>query len=363
MAIAAFLPLLHFPGSMHRTRARVAAQKHLDIQLMRKTHFFSALIWAILAVGVGVAAAQHAGAAHEALSYAWWTGPLLAPSAATLPKGHFYFEPYVYDEMPYARFDNHGHAHSAPYGNDFGSLTYINYGLTDRLTVGMIPRFGYDRPANGPSSSGIGVGDLTLEAQYGLTPVDPYSRIPIASINVQETLPVGRYDHLASPSEGFGSGAYTTTLSTYFMSYFWLPNGRILRARLDLSYVIVDEVPVGDRSVYGTPAGFRGDASPGNSAYGDLAFEYSMSRNWVLACDFWFQENGHNRVTGTVSQADGRTVDFQSISAAGRELYIAPALEYSLTRRLGAIFGVRVVSFGRNETGTVTPVAAVSYFD
>lgn len=65
----------------------------------------------------------------------------------------------------------------------------------------------------------------------------------------------GRYDHLANPSDGLGSGAYTTTLSTYFMSYFWLPNGRILRTRLDLSYAIPVELSVGDRSVYGPLAG------------------------------------------------------------------------------------------------------------
>ena len=323
----------------------------------------TALLWAALQAGVGLAAAQDVAPTRESLSDAWWTGPLLAPNAATLPKGHIYIEPYVYDEMPYAGLDSHGNSHPTPYGNDFGSLTYINYGLTDRLTVGMIPNFGYDRPADGPASSGVGVGDITLQAQYGLTPVDPYSRVPIASINVQETLPVGRYDHLASPSDGFGSGAYTTTLSTYFMSYFWLPNGRILRARLDLSYAISGAVSVGDQSVYGTPAGFRGHASPGNSAYGDLAFEYSMTRNWVVACDFWFQENGRTRVAGEVAQPGGRMADFQSVSALAQELYIAPAVEYNWSGRLGVIFGVRVVSVGRNETGTVTPVAAISYFD
>ena len=68
----------------------------------------------------------------------------------------------MHDEMPCARLDSHGHTHSAPYGNDFGPMTYISYGLTDRLTVGMIPRFGYDRPADGLASSGVGVGDLAL---------------------------------------------------------------------------------------------------------------------------------------------------------------------------------------------------------
>jgi hypothetical protein len=33
---------------------------------------------------------------------AWWTGPMLAPSAATLPRGHFLVEHYLYDN-PHGR--------------------------------------------------------------------------------------------------------------------------------------------------------------------------------------------------------------------------------------------------------------------
>ncbi len=331
--------------------------------MIQKTFLLAAVASSALSAQVGLAAAHETGVPQESLSEAWWTGPLLAPNAATLPKGHFYFEPYLYDAMPYAALDSGGRAHPTPYGNDFGSLTYINYGLTDRLTVGMIPNFGYDRPADGPASSGPGVGDLTLQAQYRLTPLDARSAVPIASINVQETLPVGRYDHLGRSSDGFGSGAHTTTLSAYFMSYFWLPNGRILRARLDLSYAIPGPVSVEDRSVYGTPSGFRGRASPGDAVYGDLAFEYSVTRHWVLACDFWLQEDGNTRVAGSVAGPDGRISGFARDSGVGRKLYVAPALEYNFSSRLGVIFGVRVLSAGRNETATVTPVAAVSYFD
>lgn len=329
----------------------------------RKVLPLVALFSAASLAATAIAAAPSAGAPPESPSGAWWTGPLLAPTAATLPRGHFYFEPYFYDILPYAQFDSQGRAQPASYANDFGSLTYINYGLTDRLTVGLIPRFGYNRPSDGPASSGIGVGDLTLQAQYRLTALDPRSSVPIASLNLQETLPAGRYDHLGRASDGFGSGAYTTTVSAYFMSYFWLPNGRILRARFDLSYAVPSGVPVAGRSVYGTPIGFLGHAHPGNSTFGDLAFEYSATRSWVLACDFWLEQDGDTRVAGTVTQPGGRILDFQSATGIGRVLYIAPALEYNWSGRLGVIFGVRVVASGRNETGTVAPVAAISYFD
>jgi hypothetical protein len=307
-------------------------------------------------------AAPCAGATpQESPSDAWWTGPLLAPTAATLPQGHFYIEPYLYDSLPYAQFDGTGRAHGVPRQNDFGSLTYFNFGVTDDLTVGLISRFGYDSFGS-QSSSSIGVGDPTVQAQYRLTHFLPESGLPTLSLNLQETLPAGRYDRLERATDGFGAGAWTTTLSTYLQSYFWLANGRILRARLDLSYAVSSSVTVVDQSVYGTSAGFRGHATPGRSAFGDLAFEYSATRNWVLALDVWFQHDGSTRVAGTSAQLGGRVQDYLSRSGTGRELILAPALEYNWSGRAGIIIGVRVVAAGRNETGLVTPVAAFSYF-
>jgi hypothetical protein len=47
----------------------------------------------------GLAGAQEASPPssllRQALDNAWWTGPMLAPSAATLPRGHFLIEPYL----------------------------------------------------------------------------------------------------------------------------------------------------------------------------------------------------------------------------------------------------------------------------
>jgi hypothetical protein len=47
-----------------------------------------------------------------------------------------------------------------------------------------------------------------------------------------------------------------------------MPNGRILRVRLDLTYTMSSTVSVEDASAYGTTAGFRGHAHPGDGALG-----------------------------------------------------------------------------------------------
>src|SRR5256714_14740105 len=118
--------------------------------------------------GALVVMSAAAAAAEQSREDAWWTGPMLAPSAATLPQGHLLVEPYLFDVMTDGRFDTKGTWHASSREHDIGSLGYILFGLTDRLSVGFVPRFGFNEPPGAPNSSGGGGGDLSLQARYGL---------------------------------------------------------------------------------------------------------------------------------------------------------------------------------------------------
>src|SRR5581483_10694310 len=289
-------------------------------------------------------------ATHQSLDDAWWTGPLLAASASTLPPGHFLVEPYVYDVITYGHHDSQGHRVSTPHVNDFGSQSYILYGFTDRIAGGLIPRFGYEEASFGPSSSGIQVGDVTLQAQYRLTRFQEGSWIPTTSIVIGETLPTGNYDRLDQhPADGFGSGAYTTIISLYSQDYFWLTNGRILRTRLDLSYASSSQVSLHGVSVYGTAAGFTGHGRPGNTFTADSSWEYSLTRSWVLALDMVYEHDGSTGVIGTypaTTGGSGQPPSFQQSSGPSRSWAFAPALEYNWSARMGVIAGVRYIPIG-----------------
>ena len=303
-------------------------------------------------------------AQRESMDDAWWTGPLLAASASTLPRGHFLVEPYLYDVITYGAYDQQGRRAGTPHANDFGSQSYLLYGLVDRVSVGLIPRFGYQDPSQGSASTGIGVGDLSVQAQYRLTQFQVGHWLPTSSLVVAETLPTGRYDRLDShPGDGFGMGAYTTTVSLYTQDYLWLGNGRILRTRLDVSYGISDRVTVEGVSVYGTTAGFQGHASPGNSFTADWSLEYSVTSNWVLALDVVYTQSATTGLAGSYSNGDGVLAsEIQLSSGASHSLGFAPAIEYNWTPRIGIIAGVRSISFGRNTSISVTPVAALNMY-
>ncbi|WP_407676222.1 transporter [Peristeroidobacter agariperforans] len=315
---------------------------------------------------------SHPAGAHEAeataavsqqsLDDAWWTGPIIAAGAGTLPQGHALVEPYIYDVIRYGRYDNDGDERSASRTHSYGSLTYILYGVTDRFTAGLIPTFGYNNVNGGRDSSGIQLGDVSVQGQYRLTQFQQGSLIPTLSLVVQQTLPTGKYDRLGEDvNDGLGSGANTTTLALYSQYYVWMPNGRILRSRFNVSYALSDDVDVEDVSVYGTSEGFRGTARPGDVLTINSAWEYSITREWVFAIDFIYQHDASTRVDGI--QTDPGTGDSRRIEedfGSAWRFGIAPAVEYNFTSRVGVIAGARWFAAGRNTSATITPVAAIN---
>jgi hypothetical protein len=277
---------------------------------------------------------------------------MLANSAGTLPRGHILVEPYFYD------------VHSA-HSDSFGTRSYVLYGLFNKLTVGFIPITSFNEASGTPSSSRIGMGDLTLVAQYGLTKSHDHSWIPATAINIQQSFPTASYDHLGNrPNNGFGSGVHTTTLALNSQKLFWLPNGRILRMRFDISQSFSSSANVQDVSVYGTATGFRGAAAPGRFSGVDAAWEYSLTRHWVLALDLTYGHSSNTRVSGyNILDSTGAenppsiVMNLGSSEAFG----LAPAIEYNLNSNLGILLGTRIIPFGHNTTPSITPAVAINF--
>src|SRR6202035_4000514 len=117
---------------------------------------------------------------------AWWTGPMLANTPATAPRGHSLAETYLYDVATQGAYTVNRAHRSAPHANSYGSLTYLIYGLSDKTGFGLIPTAGYNTASGESSSAGPGVGDLTVLLQRRLTTFRPCGRIPIVSVAVEQ---------------------------------------------------------------------------------------------------------------------------------------------------------------------------------
>ncbi|HEX6660993.1 MAG TPA: hypothetical protein VF067_03890 [Sphingomicrobium sp.] len=300
---------------------------------------------ALLACSMSAAAQAEASYSErlgEAMKSARWTGPLLASNAETLPKGHFYTEPYFYDVI------SGGNHHP-------GSSGYYQYGLLDNLTVGVQPSFGYgtERANRGPS-----IGDFKLLSQLRLSHFTPTHRVPSIGIVLQEVIPTGKSDHLAPGKQGHGSGSFATEVGVNVQYLFLLKNDRLLRARFNYVQRFSHRSGVEDRSVYGTDVGFRGHARPGNITTFIGAVEYSVTREWVLAFDVTRESATKTKLKGRYG--DGPLIDERFPSS--HYVSFAPAIEYNWSDRGGAIFGVWVIPKGHNTPSSITPAIAISRF-
>lgn len=293
----------------------------------------------------GASASPEPPPVEQAMEDAWWTGPMLAAGAGTPPKERWLVEPYLFDVKSKG-------------ADTFGSLSYVLYGLTDRVTVGVIPTFYHARVDGAPDSSGVGLGDLQVQAQYGLTKFRKGGWVPTSSIVVQQTLPTGKYDRLdGRAADGFGSGAYATTLGYYTQTYWWAPNGRIARFRLNSTATLSRATDVTGESVYGTPPGFRGRAKPGASWMVNGAVEYSVTRNWVLALDLLYRHDEPTKVSGVGPSGELIRHD----TGVHDSFAVAPAVEYNFSPTVGVLAGLRVIPPAGGRRSTVTPAVALNY--
>lgn len=290
---------------------------------------------------------------RQPLNDAWWTGPILAASGATLPRGHYLIEPYFYDVI-------------GSKSNGLATSSYVLFGLSDGFSIGSIPAAGYNKLRMGQNSSGIRPADVTFLAQRRISQFHEGKWIPTSAVVVEETLSTGRYDQLGDkPANGLGTGAYTTTVGFYPQTYFWLPNGRILRMRFNLTQAFPTNVKVNGVSVYGTGTGFSGTAKPGRSFLADPSWEYSLTRKWVLALDTAYSHNWNTHVTGHKAGTSGTGTNLETISTntGSSEVFaLAPAVEYNWKSNLGIIVGTRVIPSSHNTNASITPVVAINFF-
>ena len=171
-------------------------------------------------------------------------------------------------------------------------------GPTDRVTVGMIPRFFYDEPAGAANSSGIDVGDLTLQAGYGLTRYQEGSSIPALAFVVRKRCrPAATTGCSAERWRGRRELCHRV-IACIRRTISGCPTAASCAPAWISPTPSPPRVSVQDASVYGTPAGFHGHAYPGDGVTVDAAAEYSVTRNWVLAMDVVYQYNANTRVRG-----------------------------------------------------------------
>ncbi len=303
-------------------------------------------IAALLPVSVLAQVADTTDEAHPR-----FIGPLASP-APPLPKGVGNIEPYLVTTTAPALFDADGHRIDSPSATQWDVIVPIQYGLTDRLTVGTTLSAAYDRVAAGGRAAALG--DTTVSALYGLYDGAGPNRFRLAA-GLRQRLPSGHHDHLEDPRRvASGSGASSTTLALQGQAYFL---DGYLRARASTAWRLPgSHARIRGASVYGTDVGFAGNARLDTAQTTTVSAEYSVAPNWTLVGEAMYEGETGNRVRGR--SADGVAVDVKA--PASWRFSLLPAVQYHFSDSVGVIAGVQLGVAGRNSSALVAPQIAVN---
>jgi hypothetical protein len=286
----------------------------------------------------------------------WLTGPLIAPSGHTVPLGHVNYEPYVYGSTVSGAYNPKWHYERAnhKFTNVLIQPTF-QIGVATATEFDIAPQFAW---SNSNGQAEWEWNDLPITLAFQILNDKPGAWWPAIKLRFAANVPFGQYQRLSPHKNGTdagGSGNWAPAAGLVFSRLFHFTGTHFLAVRYWISYTFSTPVHIRDISVYNSTTGSRGTVYPGNVFQTDLGLEYTLSQNWALALDVYYQHNNKRRFSGHSAGAPIKGPSREQIS-------LAPAFEYNWSSNVGIIFGPWFTVAGRNSAQFVQWVGAINVY-
>jgi hypothetical protein len=310
--------------------------------MVKKALALAALFW----MGAQFAATKWEDLPLE-LQTPWLTGPLLTPSAHTTPKGHISIQPCVFFDNIYGHFNNHWKIETQSTARNVNFQTYINYGLTHWLDIGLMGQFYTNEKF---SDSYTGNGDASLTLNFQLLKEDPKGFRPAVKLFVMEMFPTGNYNDLdptLNKIDATGDGSYGTKIGVVFGKRYQVKDYIWIDTRYSAAYFFFNDVDVRNFNAYGGGYFTNGTVKRRGSFPISIGIEATLTRNLALALDIFSLLSGPNTFKGNL----GNNEASQPASVGSKQIYqlsLAPAVEWNFTPNFGIIFGGWFSVYGKN---------------
>lgn len=304
----------------------------------------------------------------------WYTGPLLAPSGHTLPKGWFNIQPYIYYTKNKGTLGVHGggggagpsisSVHHIPSPDNRGKVlnfvVYPQWGITDWMDTTITIQGSYQEDEHRHSWV---YNDMAVTMGFQLlTQVKDTWKNDI-KLSYTQFFPTGKYQNLDPFKVGTdngGTGCYQSTFGICFQKViFWFKN-HPWRYRMFLSYTLRPPVEVEGFNNYGGGFGTKGKIHLDGVFLTILGLEYSFTQKWVFSLDLQYFQHGDSKFKGYPGVDDlGNPATVSSDKT--KQFSLAPALEYNFNADLGLIGGVWFDVCGLNTVKFVSGVISLTY--
>ncbi|MGL5742328.1 MAG: hypothetical protein ACRCXC_07135 [Legionella sp.] len=290
----------------------------------------------------------------------WFTGPILAAAGHTIPRGHTNLEVYGFDTFVNGQYNNSGHVVSTPLFKSVSLLPLLTHGFTDWLDVQIAVPSVFNS-TKGESYNRIADTSLGIGLQFVEQRKHQY--LPDIRFFVQETFPTGKYENLNPEllgTDATGLGSYRTLLALNFQYLAEVYAQHYIRTRLILSRTYYSSVQVMGFDSFGGSEITNGTADLGTDNNIDLAFEYTLTQNWVAVMEGYYSDGTPILFDGVFTPT--RKGHNLNISGHFYEVGLAPAIEYNFTSNVGVIGGVWFPVAGQNTSHFLTYVMAINAY-
>lgn len=285
-----------------------------------------------------------------------YTGSLLSPSGAITKAGVLALEPYFQSTISRGAYQANGSVKNSKHRTDSAdSFLLIKYSITDHLTVQTSPQVNYAWNGKTTSSS-VHFADLPVEFQYRWIDQVNSRYQPSFATFLGINFPTADYDHLQRALDANGSGQYTLRFGLHSQAAY-----EVFHRALRFRWWGVGRKPIGSRNIkgisnYGTDSGFAGSVRGGLFGNAGFAFEYGLTKAWVLAFDFQYDWANGTHIKGNYNYK--RFV--HNTTGASHDFQIAPGIEYNFTPAVGFIAGAAITVDGHNTNDFIQPQCAVN---
>ena len=295
--------------------------------------------------------------------FPWFTGPLLTPSARTIPNGHANIEPYEFVNTQFGAYDSHWNSHDTP-SNFYNVNTSVpmQIGLPANFDLYLNPAWSWNHTSG---ASHWVLNDFGFGFDYQLVNYN-YSKgdwWPALKLNVQANAPIGTYQKLHPKSKGTdigGSGSWAPSAGFVMSHLYWWGGHIFFAPRFNIQYTIPTPVHVKGYNAYGGGHHTHGTVFPGHILRLLFGFELALSQRWGLAGDVLYLHANKTRFQGHAGATAG--VPNSVGGPSSESLSLAPAVEYNWSANYGVIAGVWFSVAGRNAPEFANAVIALNIY-
>ena len=292
--------------------------------------------------------------------FPWLTGPLLTPSAHTIPNHHYNIEPYEFVTVNDGLYNAHWNSHSTPNFYNLSTQIPIQIGLPANFDFFFTPGWSWNH-AQGASHWDLN--DMNFGFDYQLLMDKKGSWWPAIKLQVRGNLPFGKYQNLSPKSKGTdagGTGSWLPGVALSFSHLYWWGGHVFFAPRFNLQYVLPTPVHVKNYNVYGGGHHTHGTAYPGQSLSALFGFELAVTQRWAFAGDISYLHINKTRFKGRKGATRGIP---NKVGLPSNETFsLAPAIEYNWSAYYGVIAGAWFTVAGRNTLDFTSGVIAINIY-